>query len=174
MHFSIFDIISLILLPFLITFAYASFRAAPWLCAREKDVKRSLSMAKIKPGQKAYDLGSGDGRVIFAFAEAGALAEGFEISLLPYLLSLFYIYILKKGNGCAKVRFRDFWNQNLSDADFVYFWLTPPIMTKLKLKFEKELKKGTKVICYYWPIEGWSPVLVDSINGAYPLYLYEV
>ena len=54
--------------------------------ARSKDeiVEKMILLADVKPGQKAIDFGSGDGRLVIAMARAGAEAHGYEIN--PFLV----------------------------------------------------------------------------------------
>jgi len=158
----------LILFLFLGTFAYAGIKAAPWFPTWSKDIERFLKLAELKPGQKFYDLGCGDGKLVFAAAGAGAEAVGFEISLLPYLIALSRSFNIKN----TKIIFKDFWKANLSDVDVVYIFLTPKVNPKAKIKLEQELKKGSRVITYSWPIEGWIPVKTDLVPGHLPMYLY--
>ena len=155
---------------FLGTFAYAGIKAAPWFPTWSRDIGRFLELAQIKPGQKFYDLGCGDGKLVFAAAGAGANAVGFEISLLPYLIALSRSFYVKN----TKILFKDFWKQNLSDADVVYIFLTPKFNPKAKEKLEKELRRGAKVIAYTWPIEGWQALKEDHVPGQPPIYLYEI
>ena len=155
---------------FLTTFAYAGFRGAPWVPTRSSDVERLLKLADIKPGQKFYDLGCGDGRTIIAAARQGAVTEGFEISLLPYLIAKMSSVFCKDGK--VTVKYKDFWNYDLSDADIIYFFLMPKIYPKLRLKLERELRSGTKVVSYAWPIDGWQPVAVGRTENRLPLFLY--
>ena len=61
---------------------------------------------------------------------------------------------------------------DLSDADVVYFFLIPRVYPELKQKLEKELKPGTKVIAYVWPIEGWQASKIDRVAGQPNMYLY--
>ena len=157
----------------LLTFAYAGIGGAPYVPTWKKDVDRFLKLADIKGGEKMYDLGCGDGRLICAAAKAGARVEGLELSLLPYLLSHFR-RLVQPGKERIKISYKNLWKTNLRDADIVYFWLTKEATYKLKEKFEKELRPGTKVICYVWPIEAWVPVKVDSIEGRPKLYLYQI
>jgi len=162
----------LALIIIFISFIYTGWRSAPWVPTGSRDIKRFLKLAEIKPGWKFYDLGCGDGRLVVAAAKQGAVAEGFEISLLPYLLSK--IRLLFRKNINVKVRYKDFWHSHLGDADIVYFYLMPKVYPKLRQKFESELKKGTKVISYVWPIDGWRPVFVDVAKGRPNLYLYQI
>ena len=41
-----------------------------------RQIESMLALAEIKPGEKMADLGSGDGRIVIAFAKAGAEAHG--------------------------------------------------------------------------------------------------
>ncbi|TSA46497.1 SAM-dependent methyltransferase, partial [bacterium] len=50
-------------------------------------VKKIIELAHVQPGEKAVDLGSGDGRILIALAQAGADAHGFEINPLLIIWS---------------------------------------------------------------------------------------
>ena len=158
---------------FLATYGYAAYTGAPWLPTRAGDVKRFLDIADIRPGQKLYDLGCGDGRLICAAAKHGAKAVGYEISVLPYLLSKMRILTSGVAGNCS-VKYKSFWNVNLGDADAVYVFLTPKVNPRIREKLEKELRKKTKVIAYAFPIEGWQPVKIDKAENRPNLYLYEI
>lgn len=159
-----------IILLFLFTFVYASLRAAPWVPMHASDVERFLQLAQVRPGERVYDIGCGDGRVVRAAARAGAHATGFEVSLLPYLLAQADIAFYKNHN--ARVLYKDFWYADVRDADVVYFFLMPKIYPKLKEKLERELKPGARVIAYVWPIPDWTPHAVNRLPGKPSLYLY--
>lgn len=165
-------VLAFIIFIFLLTFAYAGLNSAPWVPTKKKDVERFLKLAEIKPGQKMYDLGCGDGRLICAAAQAGAQAYGCELSLLPLIL-VYLRRLFQKEKSRIKISYQSIWQADLRDADIVYFYLLPKIYPKLKEKLEKELKKGAKVIVYVWPIKGWTPLKVDTLNHCPALYLYQ-
>ncbi|MEK7664817.1 MAG: class I SAM-dependent methyltransferase [Patescibacteria group bacterium] len=167
-------IIDILYLFFIILFfsaAYASWRAAPWVPTKKNDVDRFLKLLEIKQDIKFYDLGCGDGRLIIAMASKGAKATGLEISVFNYFLTNVKIFFCKSR---AVVKFKDFWNVNLNDADLIYVFLMQSVYPKLKKKFEKELKKGAKIAIYAWPMEGWKPVAIDRKQGSLPIYLYQI
>lgn len=163
---------AIILLLFSAFYEFIGLTVAPWVPTSQRDIKRFLKIAAIQQGQKFYDLGCGDGRIIIAAVKAGANAEGFEMSPFPYLLSLFRLFFLR--NNKAKIRYEDFWKKDLGDADIVYFYLMPESIPKLKLKLESEIKKGTRIISFAWPIDGWNPMMVDTVKGRLNLYLYQI
>lgn len=151
------------------TFAYATFRSIGWVPMWSKDVKNVMDLADIKSGDRFYDLGCGDGKVILAAGQRGAKAVGYEISLLFYMIAKVRSWLSKDD---VKVKFRDFWLVDLSDADVVFFFLIPHIYPKMKNKLQKELKTGAKVIAYVWPFEGWQPVKKIRREKGPAIYLY--
>jgi len=154
----------------LFTFFYA--KEAPFVPTKKRDVARFLKLAEIKPGQKMYDLGCGDGRLVKAAADAGAEAKGIEVSFLPFLLANIRKFF-SKSKSRIKIKYQNIWHANLGDADIIYVWLMPKVNEKLQKKFERELKPGTKVITYVWPIKDWRPVKIDEIPNGLKLFLYE-
>lgn len=167
------DFFIIITLPFLLTFVWAGKQGAPWVPSKSEDIDRFLSLTHLQPGQVFYDIGCGDGRFVSAAARAGARAYGFDISLLPYLLAKLRCLLSKTGARCH-ISYRNFWSTDLRDADVVYFFLMPKIYPRLKEKFERELKPGTKVVAYVWPIDGWTPVQISDVPNKPKLFLYEI
>jgi SAM-dependent methyltransferase len=167
------EIFIFIIFLFCVTGAYAGIKGAPWVPTDKKTVERFLKLVNIREGDKVYDLGCGDGRVIFASAKKGAVTEGFEIALFPFLLAS-CLKLLKKEKKNIKIRYCNMMKADLSDADVVYFFLMPAVYPKIKEKLKKEMKKGTKVVAFVWPIEGWTPIKIDKAEKSSNLYLYEI
>jgi len=164
-------LIVILVFAVLLSFVYSVARGIGYLPTRSRDVERFLNNAGIMPGDKFYDLGCGDGRMLLAAARMGARAEGFEVSIIPYVLA----WINKLASPYrkqVKLTFKDFWFADLSDAKVVYFFLIPRIYPKLKTKLQKELKPGAKVIAYVWPFEGWQPDKVDIVEKQNKIYTY--
>jgi len=167
-------IFTLFLLLVLGTFALGGWLAAPWVPLWKKDIRRMMRIAKVKPGEIVYDLGAGDGRiVIIAAKEFDAQAIGFEIATLPYFLA--YIKIWLKGlRSKIKLKYRNFFNEDLSRADVICVFLTPQAMKKLKPKFETETKPGCRIVSYAFSIPGWQPVETNKPNQkTTAIYLYQ-
>jgi SAM-dependent methyltransferase len=141
---------------FIISMLYYGMRYVPYVPSNKKCVKLMLEAADIKPGQKVYDLGCGDGRLVIAAQKThGAIATGYEIAPFVYLLA----HIRKRLAGSsATIKKKNLFKENLSNADVVFCYLFPRLMNKLKKKFEAELKPGAKVISNAFTIEGWKEV----------------
>lgn len=155
----------------LLTAGYAGLKGAPWVPTRKRDVERFLSIADIQPGTVMVDLGCGDGRLVVAAAQVGAIARGYEISIFPYILARLRVHF-SVPKVRATILFRDLWKVDLRDVDFVYFFLMPSKIAALKEKFERELKPGARVISYVWPIKGWTPERALIEPGLTNLYIY--
>ena len=163
------SIVFFVLIAFLVTMLCAT--AAPWVPTRRKDIERILKLAAIVPGEVFYDLGCGDGRLAVEASRAGARAIGLDISLMSYFMTLIRIAAERSS---AKVGFKNFFRQNLSNADIVYLFLTPSAMPKVKKKLEDELKKGARVISYAFSIPGLTLVAADKPLNRQSIYLYRI
>ncbi len=129
-----------------------------------------MELAKIKKGKKVVDLGSGDGRLVIEAAKLGALAEGVEINPGLWLFSILNSF-WQKGlyTGKANFRLMSLYNVNYSDYDVIFFAGFVEMVKILERKFENRLKKGTKVICYAFPLPHKKPAY--SADGIY-MYIY--
>jgi SAM-dependent methyltransferase len=166
-------ILLLILLILLMTAALAGISFAPWVPTWRKDFPRVFKLAELKPGQVFYELGCGDGRVVTQANKIyKAKAIGLEISMPLYLVAK--LRQLFNPNKDLKIKYKNLFKENLGAADVVYFFGMPkPVKDKLRLKLEKELKPGCRVISYVFPIEGWQPEVIDKpLANVVPIYLY--
>ena len=123
---------------------------APWWRTSHKTARAICKLAKIKEGELVYDLGSGDGTALITAAkEFGANGVGIEIDPLRYWTSK----ILIKRNGLTnriRVIRKNFFHQNIKNADVVFVYLVPKALNKLLPKFKNELKRGTRIVSYVY------------------------
>lgn len=157
----------------LVTGAIAALSAAPWVPIKKKDVERMLSLADLKPGMLIYDLGSGDGRVLIqAVRKYGVKAEGFEISLLPFLYSQACITFLGLRKN-IKIHYKSIWSISLNPADVVFCFLMPSALKKLESKVANEFKTGARFVSYAFRLHSKNPTLVSRPDeNSMPIYRY--
>ncbi|MBI5037180.1 MAG: SAM-dependent methyltransferase [Candidatus Kerfeldbacteria bacterium] len=156
------------------TAAYAGLKAAPWLPVLKRDIKRVVDLAELTESDVAYDLGSGDGRILIALAHNySCTVVGYEVSFLPYLISRLKILLLGLWRQ-VEIRFADFFNRDLGQATVVFCFLTPKAMEKLAPKFQKELRPGTRIISYSFAIPGWTPIAINRPEKRIPIFIYRV
>ena len=153
---NIFVLIFLIILAIIlfIFFYWPWLFGAPYEPTSGEKLKKIMKLAKIKKGDKAVDLGSGDGRIVIEMAKRGAIAEGYEINPFLVLLSRWKIRKAKLKNK-AKIHWKSFWHANLSKYDLLVMFQFRTIMKKLEKKLKKEANKQAKIISYYWKFPDW-------------------
>jgi cyclopropane fatty-acyl-phospholipid synthase-like methyltransferase len=132
---------------------YSLVFGAPYAAIGKKRLAAMLNLAKIKKGDKAADLGSGDGRIVMALAKAGALADGYEINPLLYILSKYRIR--KEGVRHANIFLKDLWKKDLSIYDVVTLYGNFPMMGRLEKKLQTELRPGSKVVSNHFQFPNW-------------------
>jgi len=152
---------------------------APFVATPTPVVRQMLLLAELKPGEKLYDLGSGDGRtVIMAAKDFGAKSVGVELreDLVKRALSNIQELGLEKK---AQIFQNDIFKVDLSQADVVFLYLTTSANEKVKPKLETELKPGARIVSHDYEILGWKPSKVDNFcenpRLGYPshtLYVY--
>ena len=144
---------------------------APWWKTEAKVARAIQKLAKISKNDLVYELGSGDGESLITFAKEFQIPSvGIEVDPLRVVLSKFHIWRKRLGNMIRIVK-KDFFKVDISEATVVYVYLVPRALEKLRPKFEKELKPGTRVISYRYEIPYLSKI---GENKEHKLFLYEI
>lgn len=153
----------------------------PFVGAPIQTLKEIEKAMDIKDTSVVYDLGCGDGRVLFHLRKNNPNAKyvGIENSLFPYILANFNNWLLKikKEKGIKIIR-GNFFGTDISDATHVFTYLYPNIMDDLLPKFDKELKNGTRLVSASFHFTAKKGVQeVDLKRNGYKivkkLYIYE-
>ena len=171
------NFIYFLILVILISAGAASLSLAPWVPTRQKDLERIFDLAGLKNGEFFYDLGCGNGKVLLFGGRRyqGANFLGLELAPLLYLICKF-----RRGlSGLLNVQFRlkNLYQENLAKADVVYIFAAAPekLTGRIIDKLKKELKQGSRIITYAFPIKGWSPVRIDKPKpNDIAIYLYRI
>jgi len=151
-------------------------KLAPYYPTPNTIVEKMLRLGGLKPGEKMFDLGSGDGRIVIMAAQKfGADATGVELDTDLWKQSSDKI----KGLGLKKARIihGDVLRQDYSAADLVTVYLLPASNEKLRPILEKQLKKGARVVAHDFEIAGWTPEKTEHVEDdgegrSHTLYLY--
>src|SRR5262245_8980587 len=164
-------------LPFSVT-AQDTEKLAPYYPTPETIVEKMLLLGGLKAGEKMYDLGSGDGRIVVLAAQKFH-AEAIGVELNKDLVKQSSTKILKLGlEQSAKIVNGDLLKQNYSSADLVTVYLLPEsIDNKVQPILDKQLKKGARVVAHDFEFKNWKPEKVENIaddgeGRSHALYLY--
>ena len=168
------ELIYLIILSFLIYFLIKLVKGeAIFVPLPKKTIEKLLKLVNLKENDILYDLGSGDGRVlIIAAKKFGCKCIGIEKNFLLYKIS---VYKIEKENlkNLVEIKNKDFFKENLSKATVIFMYLSKKVVNKLKEKFERELKKGTKIVSAAHRIESWKE-LKKVKTGHFYSYIYKI
>src|SRR5690348_8336174 len=125
-----------------------SAKLAPYYPTPETIVQKMLELGGLKAGEKVFDLGSGDGRIVVMAAQKfHANAVGVEMD--PDLCKQSSDKIRKLGlDKTAKIVRGDLFKQNYSSADLLTVYLLPASNDKVAPILEKQLKKGARVVAH--------------------------
>jgi protein-L-isoaspartate O-methyltransferase len=152
-------------------------KLAPYYPTPETIVERMLELGQLKAGEKMFDLGSGDGRIVFMAARKyHADATGIELD--PDLVTQSSAKLRQLGlQKTARIIHGDILKQNYSSANLITVYLLPESNIKVQPLLEAQLKKGTRVVAHDFGIGTWMPVKTETIpddgeGRSHTLYLY--
>lgn len=153
-------VVQLLILLALTAFIYLMLRpiisGAIFCPTSHAHVDTMVVLASPKAGEKIADLGSGDGRVLLAFAQKGAEAHGYEINPLLVMRARKML----KSAGFEKkafVHWQSFWKKNLGEFDIITVYGFPNFMGRLGRKLKKEAAPGTRIVSNIYTFPGASP-----------------
>jgi hypothetical protein len=152
-------------------------KLAPYYPTPETIVERMLDFGGLKPGEKMFDLGSGDGRIVIMAAQRyRAIATGVELD--ADLVESSTAKIRQLGlQKSANIIYGDILKQDYSSANLLTVYLLPESNLKLRPILDAQLKRGTRIVAHDFPIGGWVPdkeitIADDGEGRSHTLYLY--
>src|SRR3954470_2299049 len=153
-------------------------KLAPYYPTPETIVQKMLQLGGLKAGEKMFDLGSGDGRIVVMAAQkfhAEAVGVELDKDLCKQSLAKIQKLGLEKN---AHIINGDLLKQNYSSAELVTVYLLPEsIDNKVQPLLDKQLKKGARVVAHDFEFKAWTPEKVENIaddgeGRSHTLYLY--
>ncbi len=155
----------LIITLVLLCFGFVLIFGAPYLPTLDEQVRVSLDLLDLKPGETMLELGCGDGRVLLAAAARGWKVVGYELNPLLALIS--WLRTRKYGSK-VEVHLGDFWRAQWPPAEGIFGFILPKYMKKLDKKVMQECSKPVKVVSFAFAIKGRRPTTEQS-----GVFLYE-
>jgi hypothetical protein len=150
------------------------FAGAPFVPVSNRVMTATLTKMRLKKGTEFWDLGCGNGKVVFAAANNyGVRARGAEINPLLVI----FCKLKSKWLNLKDTRFfaGNFFQCDLTKADSIYFYLYTGTVEKVAVKIEKECRSGTMVASRGFEIKRWKSRLIDVlITDGWKTYFYRV
>ncbi len=140
-------------------------------------VERMVDLAEIQPGDKVYDLGCGDGRIVVAAARRhGVKAVGVDID--PAQVAKSRENAQRAGvEDLVTIVEGDIYQTDFRDADVVFLYLQPDLLRGLIPQL-RQMKPGARIVTFDFGIDGAKPAQIE--RGAFgerqhaTIYKYEV
>lgn len=122
-------------------------RKAPYISIPKEILPQIAEILDIKKGDMVFDLGSGDGRVIFHLYEKEPEATyiGVDISPWPYFVSKTKRNRDYRDSNIQFLR-QDILTTDIDNATHIFTYLLPELMDKILPKLEADLQKGAKLV----------------------------
>jgi cyclopropane fatty-acyl-phospholipid synthase-like methyltransferase len=153
----------------------------PYVPVPSKTLNEIQKALGVTDSSVLYDLGCGDGKVLFHVARSVPRAKyvGIENNIFPIILANIKAWWHKWHRGTdVKIVSKDFFKEDFSDATHIFTYLYPVVMDDLLPKFDTMLKPGTRLVSASFKFTQKQPIQeIDLGRGKYSLarklYVYE-
>lgn len=143
----------------------------------QEAVERMVEVARLQPGEKVYDLGCGDGRIVITAAlRARISAIGVDID--PEQVTRSRANAERAGvSDRVRIVEGDIYKTDFSDADVAFLYLQPDLLRGLIPQLRR-MKPGSRIVTFDFGLDGAKPSLVE--RGAFgershaTIYRYDV
>ena len=116
----------------------------PFVPSPQKNITELVKKLPITKDDYVFDLGSGNGKVIFAIEQlSGARVKGFQFP------GWTQVYAKLKGwlsGSRAELVSEDFFKHSWSDATVIYAYLYPFLMRDIGEKAKQDCRPGTRIV----------------------------
>jgi cyclopropane fatty-acyl-phospholipid synthase-like methyltransferase len=128
---------------------------APFYPSSSLVIEKMLTLAGVNSDSVVYDLGCGDGSILFSAAKDFHAKKVVGIEQNAKLCKI----ALKKTTGLEGVQVlcANYDDVDLSEASVVTIYQSASENARLKRKFTDELSKDTVIVSHDFGIPGWRP-----------------
>ncbi len=143
----------------------------PLYLSSQEVTKALVSFLPQQSNFSFIDLGCGCGGLLknLSQMQSNGIYYGIEAAPLPYLVSKLRNLVSAPNN---RIRWGNFWKNNLTHYDVVYAYLSPVPMKSLWEKAQQEMQPGSIFISNSFSIPGVLPEKVLTINDCSGSTLY--
>ena len=163
-----------ILLFFIISSAFLGFlfTRVPFVPTHKADIPDLVKKLGLTHLDVIYDLGSGNGKVVFLFEKhTGAKVTGFESTLWTHLWAKIKKFFTKSK---AEFIYGNFWKSSWTEATVIYMYLFPPLMPFLAEKIFVDCKPGTRIVSRDFENHALRKIDEFQTPSGHTMYVYQV
>ncbi len=177
-----FLIILIIFFGIIFLFSSKTLSPIPYFPSNKKDLPLIIKALNLKNNQVVFDLGAGDGIVIFEAAkkayEKNLNTQFFAVEINPVLLLIMYIKRLFHPNkknikivydDIFKINIKKFLNFDFSLLTF-YLYISPWYLEKTVSNLKSQIS-NLKIVSYMYPIKSLKNKQ-KIINGKNKIFIY--
>lgn len=121
-------------------------------------VERMVRMAGLRDGETVMDMGSGDGRIVFAAAQSNPTVRGVGVDIDERLVKQSGAQAEALGlSNRVKFLHQNAFDADLSQVDVIFMWFFPELMRLVRVKILEQARPGTRVVAALWGFGSWQP-----------------
>ena len=136
-----------------------------WIPTPPELVEKMLTMAKVTPQDRVFDLGAGDGIIAIAAAQKfKANAVGIEYN--PDMAEFARRKVAEAGvQDKVRIITGDIFKEDFSSANVITMYLLPELNLRLRPTI-LQMKPGTRVVAHAFTMGEWQPDETATAAGA--------
>ncbi|MBL8384720.1 MAG: methyltransferase domain-containing protein [Burkholderiales bacterium] len=147
--------------------AGAQERFSPFVGSNPDNVRRMVEIAALRAGDNVIDLGSGDGRIVFAALQSRPDVRGVGVDINADLVHRANAAAQQRGLADrARFLHQNAFDADLAKVDVIFMWLFPELMRLLRPKILAQARPGTRVVAATWDLGTWPADAVDDPGGG--------
>lgn len=140
------------------------FTGAPYLPTKKKNFDQILKVINFKPNTLFLDLGCGDGYIVRKVAKKYQI-KAIGIDINPILIFFAKMMArIEKSEKKTVFKIQNILKTDISSADYIYLYLMPKLIEKLKIKLKNEAKPGALIISHAFEIKQWERYHIKTIQ----------
>jgi predicted TPR repeat methyltransferase len=147
---------------------------APYVPSPPDVITKMLEVANVGPDDVVYDLGCGDGRVLFTAVQEfkAKKAVGYELNENRYDN---IVKEIERQNLQEKIHVfnKNLFEADLSEATVITLYLTTYANNNLKPKLAEETHQGTRIVSHDFGVDDWQFSKKEHLSN-HAIYLYTV
>ncbi len=130
---------------------------APFVATDTEVVDAMLGLARVRPGERVVDLGSGDGRILIAAARSHG-AGGLGVDIDPERVRESIANARAAGvSGRVQFRRQDLFETPLDRADVITLYLSNEVNLQLRERLLEQARPGTRIVSHDFDMGEWRP-----------------